>query len=439
MTGSEKTEGSLLHETSKVTPQATEEKYRLIIENMTDVIWQTSTDLIITYVTPSVNKLLGYDPQELVGLSALYLLTSESQETIRDWYSAITSQLDELNETNGDVLEVEFNRKDGTTVWTEVVTVPAFDNAGLFVGFQGIARDISRRKEDEEALRASEEKFSKAFMLSPDAIAISRLSDGVIILINEGFTKTLCYEPDEVVGKTAAELNIWNNPEDRDAIIRELKYKGAVNSFETSSRTKNGRISYGLASASIVELNRVKHVIFIVKDITDRKRRESAWLQREEKLRKTFFRSPDIISITKLSDGIILSVNDGLKQSLGYSEDEVFGDTAIQENLWANLEDKDRFEGEFKAEGKVTNFEASFRAKDGDIKRELMSSSIIMLNGEEHIFNVVSNITDRNLAEEALRASERKYRLLFDISPIGIVLVDTEGKILEVNYSVCRS
>ncbi len=74
-----------------------------------------------------------------------------------------------------------------------------------------------------------------------------------------------------------------------------------------------------------------------------------------------------------------------------------------------------------------------FAAKDGDIKRELMSSSIIMLNGEEHIFNVVSNITDRNLAEEALRASERKYRLLFDISPIGIVLVDTEGKILEVN------
>ncbi len=259
--------------------------------------------------------------------------------------------------------QVELNRKDGTTVWTEVVTVPAFDNAGLFVGFQGIARDISRRKEDEEALRASEEKFSKAFMLSPDAIAISRLSDGVIILINDGFTKTLCYEPDEVVGKTAAELNIWNNPEDRDAIIRELKHKGAVNSFETSSRTKNGQISYGLASASIVELNRVKHVIFIVKDVTDRKRRENAWLQREEQLRKTFFRSPDIISITKRSDGIILSVNDGLKQSLGYSEDEVFGDTAVQENLWANLEDKDRFEGEFKAEGKVTNFEASFRCQ----------------------------------------------------------------------------
>ncbi len=438
MTGSEKTDGSHPHETPKDRPQATEEKYRLIIENMTDVIWQTSTDLIITYVTPSVNKLLGYDAQELVGQSVLYLLTSESQEPVRDWYSAMTLQLAELNETNGDVLEVECNRKDGTTVWTEMVTVPAFDNAGLFVGFRGIARDISRRKGYEEALRASEEKFSEAFMLSPDAIAISRLSDGVIILINDGFTKTLCYEPDEVVGKTAAQLNIWNNPEDRDAIIKELKQKGAVNSFETSSRTKNGQIRYGIASASIIELNGAQHVIFIVKDITDRKRRENTLLQREKKFRKAFFRSPDVISISKLSDGIILSVNEGLKQSLGYPEDEADGNTAIQENLWADLEDKDRFEEEFKAEGKVTNFEASFRSQDGDIKRQLMSSATIMLNGEEHIFNVLSNITDRNLAEEALRASERKYRLLFDISPIGIILVDTEGKILEVNYSVLQ-
>ena len=439
MTGSEKTKESILRNTGQGTAQVTEEKYRLIIENMTDVIWQTSPDMIITYVTPSVNELLGYEPQELVGQHLTHALTPAAKELILYRSPKILRQLAKKKGKDREVFEVEQIRKDGTTVWTEVATALSLNSAGKFIGFQGVTRNISKRKEDEEVLRASEEKFSKAFMLNPDVTVISRLDDGVIVLVNEGFTKTLGYKTEEVIGKTAFELNMWDNPEERKLMVEELKSKGKVNNFETNARTKNGQIRYGLASASIVELNGIKHSILIVKDITDRKRTEDALRQSEEKFSKAFFLSPDAISITRISDGIIVSVNEGFKQYLGYFEDEIIGTNALDPRLWANLEDRDRFLKELKAERKVANFEARFRAKDGNIEYGLISSSIITLDGEEHSLNVVRNITERKLAEEALRVSERKYRLLFDVVPIGIVLVDTEGNIIEVNRSILET
>ena len=436
MTDYQKTEEGIPPKMSDVSLGMSEERYRLLTENMTDVIWQTTPDLIITYVTPSVNKVLGYEPQELIGVHLTNLLIPTARELFRNRCPEIVRQLAEHREIGRDAYAVEQIRKDGTTVWTEVVTAPFLDGAGKFSGFQGVTRDISKRKEDEEMLRASEEEFFKAFMLTPDAIAISRLSDGVIIMINEGFTEILGYEAEEIVGGTAAELNIWNNPEDRNAIIDELKNKGVVNNFETSCRTKNGQIRYGLASATIVELYGTKHSVIVVKDLTDRKLSQDALRRSTEKFGKVFFQIPDAIVITRLADGIIVSVNEGLKRFLGYRQDDVTGKTALQVNMWADLEDRNRLVKELKAEGEVTNFETSFRTKDGDIRRGLLSSSIITLDGEKHILNVVRNITELQHAEEDLRASERKYRLLFDNAPIGILLVDTEGKILEANRHI---
>ena len=411
MTGSEKTKESILRNTGQGTAQVTEEKYRLIIENMTDVIWQTSPDMIITYVTPSVNELLGYEPQELVGQHLTHALTPAAKELVLYRSPKILRQLAKKKGKDREVFEVEQIRKDGTTVWTEVATALSLNSAGKFIGFQGVTRNISKRKEDEEVLRASEEKFSKAFMLNPDVTVISRLDDGVIVLVNDGFTKTLGYEAKEVVGKTATELNMWDNPEDRNRIIGELRSKGTVNNFETNARAKNGQIRYGLLSASIIELKGIKHSILIVKDITDRKRTEDALRQSEDRFSKAFFLSPDAISITRLSDGIIVSINEGFKQYLGYFEDEIIGTSALDPRLWANLEDRNRFLKELKAERKVANFEARFRSKDGNIEYGLISSSIITLDDEEHSLNVVRNITERKLAEEELKRARDELEL----------------------------
>lgn len=159
MTGLKTSEENRRPETAEETLQASEEKYRLITENMRDVMWQTTPDLVITYVTPSVNKLLGYQPDELVGQHLTHVLTSAGQELLRERYPDIMRRLEEHKEFDSEVSIVEQIRKDGTTVWTEVVSTPVFDGAGQFMGFQGVTRDVSKRKEDKDTLRASEEKY----------------------------------------------------------------------------------------------------------------------------------------------------------------------------------------------------------------------------------------------------------------------------------------
>ncbi|HUI64564.1 MAG TPA: response regulator, partial [Bacteroidota bacterium] len=99
-----------------------------------------------------------------------------------------------------------------------------------------------RLHEAQNALRSSEERYSKVFHTSPDAINVNRLSDGCYVAINEGFTKILGYTPPEVIGKSslADDLGIWVDPADRQKVLEELRRSGEVSGLEAQFRGKDG-------------------------------------------------------------------------------------------------------------------------------------------------------------------------------------------------------
>ena len=218
MTGLKTTEKTLLQETAEEMLRASEEKYRLITEHMMDVVWQTTPDLVITYVTSSVKKLFGYAPQELVGRHLTYLLTPAAKELVLDRYPDIMRRLEEHKEFDGEVSVVEQIRKDGTTIWTEVVTAPAFDSAGQFVGFQGVTRDVSKRKEYEKALRASAEKYRSLVESISDVIFEIDVR-GVVTYISPIVRNVFGYEPEDLIGKMFLE---FVHPEDRCLLTKRF-------------------------------------------------------------------------------------------------------------------------------------------------------------------------------------------------------------------------
>jgi PAS domain S-box-containing protein len=103
----------------------------------------------------------------------------------------------------------------------------------------------------EIALRQSEEKFRLAFQTSPDSINFNRLSDGMYIDINEGFTKLTGYSREDAIGKSSTDLNIWCDPKDRERLVKALKCEGYVENLEARFRRKNGQIGVGLMSARV--------------------------------------------------------------------------------------------------------------------------------------------------------------------------------------------
>jgi PAS domain S-box-containing protein len=181
------------------------------------------------------------------------------------------------------VFEWLAKRRDGSKFWVEI-SLRRSQIAGKD-RVLAVVRDISERKKAEDTLRLSEEKFSTAFHISPDSININRLSDGLYIEINQGFTALTGYTSDDVLGKTSAELNIWVNPQDREKMVKGLLGQGEVWNLESTFRTKNGNLKICLISARIIELNQEQCILSITHDISERKRAEELMTRQSEQLR----------------------------------------------------------------------------------------------------------------------------------------------------------
>lgn len=141
--------------------------------------------------------------------------------------------------------------------------------------------EILERKQAEEALRVSEEKFSKAFRLSPDFITITTLKDGRYIEVNESFLRALGYSREEVIGRTSTQLGIWTKEQDRAKMNQLLQEKGAISSLEFEFRRKSGEPLVALLSAEIINLGDQPCLLAKTTDITERKQAENA-LQKSE-------------------------------------------------------------------------------------------------------------------------------------------------------------
>ena len=266
-----------------------EEVFRIISENTGDVFWILDVNLeMFSYVSPGIQRLAGYSQDEILRKKLKDLLTPES-------YLEIISKLPERISSlqKGDerarirIHEIGLIALDGRIIPTEVVTTLLQDKKGTVKEIVGVTRDIGRRKAAEELLDETQERFRLAFYTNPDSININRMSDGLYVEINEGFTQITGYTAEDVLGKTSLEINIWHNPVDREKMVKELQANGRVQNLEAKFRKKNGEVMTGLMSSSIIKLKGVPHVLSITRNIEQIKRFEEELILAKEKAQES--------------------------------------------------------------------------------------------------------------------------------------------------------
>ncbi|MEC4805629.1 MAG: PAS domain S-box protein [Jaaginema sp. PMC 1079.18] len=169
----------------------------------------------------------------------------------------------------------------GETVYEEVRVVPSGEDEVLFM-----VRDVSDRKRAEAALRLSEEKFSKAFRSSPSSITITSLSDGRHLEANETFCQMIGYPLQEIIGRTAVELDLWVNSADRHNLFNALKNNNAIHNYEFAFKTKSGKIRNALLSAERIDINGQACLLSLSNDISDRVQAETALRQKNQELKQ---------------------------------------------------------------------------------------------------------------------------------------------------------
>ena len=164
----------------------------------------------------------------------------------------------------------------------------------------------------------AKEHFELIFNTSPDAALITRLNDGLIIDINDGFTSLTGFTRAETVGKPSLKMNIWKNPADRQRVVEELSEKGSCENFEAVFLRKDGSQTIGMLSAKMITMRGIPHMIGITRDITDRKRAEEALRDSEARYRAVTHSANDAI-ITADGAGNIVSWNRGAEKMFGYT------------------------------------------------------------------------------------------------------------------------
>ena len=284
-------------------------------------------------------------------------------------------------------------------------------------------------------------KLLSAVESSDEAIFITD-PEGIITYINPGFTSLYGFTSEEVIGKCtprilkSGTISSENYKHFWEKILKKEVVKG-----ELENRTKKGEIITieGSANPILDENGNILGFIGIQHDISEKKRVEVTLRQSEELFRKSFLTSPDSVNINRLSDGMYVSVNEGFKKMVGFTEEEVIGKTSIELNIWADPDNRKKLVAKLQKDGKIENYEALFRHKDGRIIIGLMSASIIDINGVPHSLNITKDITSRKQIEEALSREQFLVNALMNNIPDHVYFKDLESRFIRINKSHAES
>ncbi len=415
-----------------------QERYKLIAENISEIITLLDFKLNILFITPSVEKVLGYSVKELVGTNTKNFFTPDSLKNIEN---ILLNELPkELKEKPIDkikfVLVSEEYHKNGEIRLIENTASIVSDKNNQPLYIIVISRDVTEKIATEEKLKLSEEKFRKIFSTIPDPVTISDIDTGAYVEVNNRFSELSGYSRDEVIGKTAFDIHIWVNEDERKIFANELKKKGILTGFETRFRTKSGEIVEAEISSVIFELSGKKYIIIISHIISEMKRimRE---LDRSRANLKALINNGDesIWSIDKNYNYIVF--NDNFRENFV----QVYN---IEINEGLNALDilpierkiywKDKYD--FVLSGRKLSFIFTKIFNNNTYYLQIFLSPIY---GEDEVTGVSAigiDITKKRIAEIALEESEKRYKAMFEVNHAPMILLDVETKrIVEANKS----
>lgn len=395
-----------------------EHRYRLLAENVMDVIWTMDINRRFTFFSPSVTNLLGYTVEEALALGPEDILAPNS-------YDAFMYELDQAlhraptrrHYTGLVGLVQEHVRKDGSTVWCEVTSNPLFSESGERVGFIGITRDVTRRRMVEEALRESEQRYALAIEGARDGLWDWNLKTQEIYF-SPRWKNILGYKPHELRNH----MDEWRrriHPEDREKFAKALQkhLDGEVSHYETETRLrhKDGTYRWTLARgvAKRGHDGTPYRMAGSLTDITDRRVADQKLRQSEERYALAVQGAKDGLWDWSLRTGEV-HWSPRWKLMVGCTEEEV--GTGLDEWLGrVHPDDKGGIEAALKAhiDGETPHFEDEHRLlhKDGSYRWVLARGlALRSLEGAAHrMTGSFTDVTERKVYDALTGLPNRIY------------------------------
>jgi diguanylate cyclase (GGDEF)-like protein/PAS domain S-box-containing protein len=408
------------------------EQFHSLIENIQGVVYRcNSRDWEFEYLSENILEMLGISKNEIPKNARTLFTKYTHKQDVKRLIEIIRLEVPEDGK-----YEIEYRVfcKDGSIKWLQNRATGIFNDEQKLTYIDGVILDITQQKQVERELVASELLLTTAIETSPTVICISRIDDGKILKVNRSFESAFGYTREEILYTSA--IDLWPDTKERDKLVKVLREKGKLDNFECSFKHKDGHIATALMSAHIIEVDGESCMFSAGHDISERIRAEISLRKSEEMYANAINLNPDAIYLTRLSDGLIIDVNEGFFIATGYSREEVIGKTTIELNLWPDINDREKFVSLVRSDDKVKDLEIKYRKKNKELSVAIISSVMIDVDGEPSTFTIAHSIDERIKAEQVLRASEEKFSAAIDVSPDGVVVTRlSDGMIKDINQS----
>jgi PAS domain S-box-containing protein len=401
--------------------RASEGQYRAIFEAAADSLQLLDAQHRVVDVNPAYERMYGKRRHEVIGKTLTELVPAALQEERRALVErALAGETAELVTTG--------LRGDGTPFDLEVRVIPFRHRGERHV--LGIARDITGRRRAEEAMRASEEQYRAIFNASADALVL-RDAGFRIVDVNATYERMSGWTREEVLGLD----RVVANPADVAPMIRAQHARalaGEAIVLEVPLVRRDG-VRYELELRGVPIQHRGEpHVLYMGRDVTERKRAEEALRASEEQYRAIFNASADALVLWD-DQYRRVDVNPAYQAMYGWARDEVIG-KAYEDPRFSPEYARRRLELVRRAlAGEECQAELEAIRRDGTRILTEVHAIPFRHRGAPHVLAAARNVTERKQAEEALRASEEQYRAIFNASADAMLLRDDSMMIVDAN------
>jgi len=303
-----------------------EETIRALVETSQDWIWSIDVQGIHTYSNPAVEKILGYPPDDLIGKSSLALMHEEDRRAVE---AKLTQWIKEKSGWQNIILR--WRHKDGSWRWLESNAVPMFDATGELVGFRGVDRDITERKQTEEAL-LNEKIFSDTIMDSSPGLFFVFDDQGNILRWNRNAEKFTEYSTQEISKMNVLDFVVPEDTKSATEAIQEVLNKGQA-SAEITVLSKSGKKIPFYLTGLRTSIENITCVVGSGFDISEIKEAEEALQRSYDQLQKTFISAINALASTvEMKDQYtaghqprVTQLSCAIAEEMGLSKDQIEG------------------------------------------------------------------------------------------------------------------
>jgi diguanylate cyclase (GGDEF)-like protein/PAS domain S-box-containing protein len=410
--------------------EESEKKFRNVFYNMPAAYYQTDKDGNLLMINPTGIKLLGFQTlDDIIGKNIAQNFYYKPDDR--------TKFLEVLKDGGGqvEVYEIVLKNREGIPIPVSTNSHYYYDETGEIAGVEGLFIDMTERKLAEEALRKSHQEFASLFQSHSEAILYID-EEANIIDANKRFTELFGYTLEEIKGKNV-DCGIIHPPDKIDEgkeLDKRVRSQG-YSQFETIRKKKDGIIfPVSISGSSVLIDGESKGYIITYIDITERKLAEEA-LRKSQQEFASLFQSLSEAILYLDERGIILEANKRFTELFGYTLEEIKGKD-VNSGI---IHPPDKIEEGKELDKRIfsqsySGFETVRKKKDGTIFPVFTSGSPVLIDGKvKGIIAIYMDITERKLAEEALRKSQQEFSSLFQSNTEALAYLDERGNILDIN------